>query len=137
RMRRLNMSNQDSQEIKVNSLRLFSYLKNNKALLILTIILGLATGVLQLLAPLIIAQIIDLYFTGVYEVAKYLILLLVNFVLNLITNLVLGLNVAKLSNRVSNQIRNEAFKHLTILPMDFYDNADQGDIISRLTNDIQ
>lgn len=131
------MSNQDFQEIKVNSLRLFSYLKNNKALLILTIILGLATGVLQLLAPLIIAQIIDLYSTGVYEVAKYLILLLLNFVLTLITNLVLGLNVAKLSNRVSNQIRNEAFKHLTILPMDFYDNADQGDIISRLTNDIQ
>ena len=129
--------NISSGSIWKNFLRLMEYGKNYKFLLGLTIVLGLLVGVLQLLAPLQIAKILDAYVAGNYNQVRNISILAVIYIFSFVTELILGRNVAKLSNRISSTLRGETFAHLTELPTSFYDRSKQGDVISRLTNDVQ
>lgn len=129
--------NISSGSIWKNFLRLMEYGKNYKFLLGLTIVLGLLVGVLQLLAPLQIAKILDAYVAGNYNQVRNISILAVIYIFSFVAELILGRNVAKLSNRISSTLRGETFAHLTELPTSFYDRSKQGDVISRLTNDVQ
>ncbi len=120
-----------------NFLRLMKYGRNHKLLLGFTIFLGLLVGVFQLLAPLQIARILDAYVAGNYTQLRNISILAVIYIISFITELILGRNVAKLSNRISSSLRGNTFAHLTELPTSFYDRSKQGDVISRLTNDVQ
>ena len=129
--------NISSGSIWKSFLRLMEYGKSHKFLLGFTIVLGLLVGVLQLLAPLQIAKIIDAYVAGNYNQVRNISILAVIYIFSFVTELILGRNVAKLSNRISSTLRGETFAHLTELPTSFYDRSKQGDVISRLTNDVQ
>lgn len=129
--------NISSGSIWKNFLRLIEYGKNYKFLLGFTIVLGLLVGILQLLAPLQIAKILDAYVAGNYNQVRNISILAVIYIFSFVTELILGRNVAKLSNRISSTLRGETFAHLTELPTSFYDRSKQGDVISRLTNDVQ
>ena len=120
-----------------NFLRLMEYGKTHKLLLAFTIFLGLLVGVFQLLAPLQIAKILDAYVVGNYKQVQNISILAVIYIFSFVAELILGRNVAKLSNRISSSLRGETFAHLTELPTSFYDRSKQGDVISRLTNDVQ
>ncbi len=120
-----------------NFLRLMEYGKTHKLLLAFTIFLGLLVGVFQLLVPLQIAKILDAYVVGNYKQVQNISILAVIYIFSFVAELILGRNVAKLSNRISSSLRGETFAHLTELPTSFYDRSKQGDVISRLTNDVQ
>ncbi len=113
------------------------YGKTHKLLLAFTIFLGLLVGVFQLLVPLQIAKILDAYVVGNYKQVQNISILAVIYIFSFVAELILGRNVAKLSNRISSSLRGETFAHLTELPTSFYDRSKQGDVISRLTNDVQ
>lgn len=129
--------NISNQSIWKNFLRLMEYGKDYKLLLAFTIFLGLLVGVFQLLAPLQIAKILDAYVVGNYKQVQNISILAVIYIFSFVAELILGRNVAKLSNRISSSLRGETFAHLTELPTSFYDRSKQGDVISRLTNDVQ
>lgn len=129
--------NISNQSIWKNFLRLMEYGKTHKLLLAFTIFLGLLVGVFQLLVPLQIAKILDAYVVGNYKQVQNISILAVIYIFSFVAELILGRNVAKLSNRISSSLRGETFAHLTELPTSFYDRSKQGDVISRLTNDVQ
>ncbi len=130
------MANNNRKNLSTEA-RLFSYLSENKLRLAITIIMGVLSGLFQLLAPLLIARILDAYTLGDYDQVRNIILLLLSYLASLVSMLILGLNVAQLTNEVATKIRVEAYNKLSDLPVSFYDTSDQGDTISRLTNDIQ
>ncbi len=136
-LRNKNDKNISNTAIWKNFLRLMKYGRNHKLLLGFTIFLGLLVGVFQLLAPLQIARILDAYVAKNYNQLLNILLLVVIYIFSFVTELILGRNVAKLSNRISSSLRGDTFAHLTELPTSFYDRSKQGDVISRLTNDVQ
>lgn len=136
-LRNKNNKNISNTAIWKNFLRLMKYGRNHKLLLGFTIFLGLLVGVFQLLAPLQIARILDAYVAENYNQLLNILLLVVIYIFSFVTELILGRNVAKLSNRISSSLRGDTFAHLTELPTSFYDRSKQGDVISRLTNDVQ
>lgn len=136
-LRNKNDKNISNTSIWKNFLRLMKYGRDHKLLLGFTIFLGLLVGVFQLLAPLQIARILDAYVAENYNQLLNILLLVVIYIFSFVTELILGRNVAKLSNRISSSLRGDTFAHLTELPTSFYDRSKQGDVISRLTNDVQ
>lgn len=136
-LRNKNDKNISNTAIWKNFLRLMKYGRDHKLLLGFTIFLGLLVGVFQLLAPLQIARILDAYVAENYNQLLNILLLVVIYIFSFVTELILGRNVAKLSNRISSSLRGDTFAHLTELPISFYDRSKQGDVISRLTNDVQ
>ncbi|MGB4411511.1 MAG: ABC transporter ATP-binding protein [Atribacterales bacterium] len=118
--------------------RLWWYLSEHKIRLFLVLFLVAITSVLTLVGPYLIGKAIDNYiiprdFNGLF---RLLILMAAIYVLmSLFTWLQSRtmINVAQLTIR---NMRKDAFDKLQILPVSFFDARPRGDIMSRLTNDI-
>ncbi len=125
--------------IKATIKRLLSYMGIYKyALLFIALTLIFATG-LALLVPILISTAIDDYFlvydfTGVYRIVAYiLVLALFNSVVRFFSRFVM----VRISQRVIKKIREDAFNKLMKAPVSYFDRTGTGDIVSRLSNDIE
>ena len=117
--------------------RLLSYLRRGKAELFYLIVLSLLLGTLQLAAPLLLGRILDSMLPGSQMNFKLLGLLALCYAGSFFLGLLQGREVAKVSFRTAGRLREDAFSHLTKLPTAFFDRARHGDIINRLTTDVQ
>lgn len=120
--------------------RLAEYISDNKKYLVLVIISALFANVFMLIAPYISGRAID-FIKGENSVdfpmvTKFLAILLVLYVLNALFTWGMTVFTNALSNRSIEKMRKDAFEKLSKLPLRFYDGHSHGDIISRLTNDI-
>lgn len=118
-------------------LRLISYLRRGRAELVFLILLSLLLGGLQLAAPLLLGRLLDSMLPGKELNYKLLFALAGCYAGSFALGLLQGREVAKVSFRTAGILRDEAFARLTKLPMQFFDRAKHGDIINRLTSDVQ
>lgn len=120
--------------------RLYAYIARNKKYLILLIISAVLANIFMLAAPYLSGRAIDfirgegdvdfsmvLKFSGIL-LSVYLLNALFTWGMTVFTNI--------LSNRTIEKMRTDAFLSISRLPLKFFDNHLHGDIISRLTNDI-
>ena len=120
--------------------RLYSYTAQYKWLLISLIFAALLANVFALVAPFVSGRAID-FIKGENNVdfpmvSKFCIILLSVYFLNAAFTWVMTVFTNILSNRVIEKIRLDAFFKIEKLPLKFFDNHSHGDVISRLTNDI-
>lgn len=69
-------------------------------------------------------------------VLKFILILLFVYVLNAAFTWVTTALTNTLSNRTIEALRQDAFHKISLLPLRFFDNHSHGDVMSRLTNDI-
>ncbi len=117
--------------------RLLAYLKPERTTLVLVIVTSLIAGLLQLLAPRLTGLVLDSMLPGMAFRQELLLGLGLCYLGAFLAGILQSRGVARLSNRAAGRLRQDAFEHLTRLPMRYYDSASHGDVISRLTNDIQ
>ncbi len=102
--------------------------------------LGLATATaLGLVYPMLLKVLIDdMIIPGEYEGLLGLALLAVGIVmLKAGCQYVHGFSGGRLGNRLASRLRNASYEKLQVLPFSFYDSARTGDLMSRLTADIE
>jgi ATP-binding cassette subfamily B multidrug efflux pump len=122
-------------------LRLSAYLKDVKWQLVLAIILTIASNVLALIGPALSGYAIDaiepgkgaVLFDKVFYYAKWMILFYVG---SSIFSYALSLLMLKISQRITKNLRKDLFNKLSTLPVGYYDTHQAGDIISRISYDI-
>lgn len=118
--------------------RLLDYFVRSKALL-----LGLMGAVLlvtltSLASPALQGQVIDAMKEGRWGQFRLLLVwLLVSFLLNVVFTLVQGVLAARLSQRIVARMRYGLFEKLDHLPISYLDRHSSGDLMSRMTNDIE
>ena len=127
------------KQIKETLKRLLGYMGVYKyAVFLIFIMLFIATS-LALLVPILFARAIDEYiyfldFTPVYRIAVIIIFLaLFNSLVRFVSRFIM----VRISQRVVKKIRSDAFGQLMKAPMKHYDKMDAGDIVSRLSNDLE
>ncbi|NPE08923.1 MAG: ABC transporter ATP-binding protein [Asgard group archaeon] len=131
---------------KVSDLKLirwsFSYLKEHKLLVFVTILFIITSSVVALASPQLIRYIIDDAFgvnpTSVGDSTLLLYLTLGLLSVTILTAVIqifktIGLN--NLGLRAIRDIRDDAFGKLQSFSLDFFDNNEAGRIISKVTND--
>ncbi len=117
--------------------RLMSYFKSYFLLLTLVFLLAMAATVLALLTPYLIGKAVDQLIHGdLSEVVRIVWLILVVNVLTMVAGLGQGMMMATLSQRAMRELRGDLFRHLQKLSLRFFDSQSQGDLMSRLTNDM-
>lgn len=127
--------------MKNNTLRkLYSYVAEYKGLMSALIIAALLANAFALAAPFVSGRAID-FIKGENTVdfamvSKFCAILLAVYLLNGGFTWVMTFFTNVLSNRTIEKIRRDAFFKIENLPLKFFDNHSHGDIISRLTNDI-
>ena len=120
--------------------KLNSYIAGNRKYLILVIISALLANIFMLVAPYISGRAID-FIKGENNVdfpmvAKFIGILFAVYVLNALFTWGMTVFTNALSNHSIEKMRKDAFGKISKLPLKFFDGHSHGDIISRLTNDI-
>lgn len=123
--------------------KIFAYLNRYRAAFVVAIILAAIGTALTLIGPDIISRMTDLISDGllpgtidleaVVALAVILIVIyLASFVLTTIQNYIM----ATISQRTAERLRTDVSQKINRLPLKYFDRSRTGDILSRVTNDI-
>jgi ATP-binding cassette subfamily B protein len=118
--------------------RLLPYLNPFKVILILVMVFVLIYTVLGLIGPYLMGVAID-KFIATKDAAGLVKIALVMLVVYLLNNLFQAISawlMSDVSQRALKQLRKDLFGHLQSLPIGFFDRHPAGELMSRLTNDI-
>lgn len=121
--------------------RLFRYLSHYRFLLILGIVIGIVGNLFALIGPMLSGRAIDAITPGkgnvdFETVFFYAGMMIIFYVLSAIISYFLALLMLAISQKVVKQMRNEVFSKLMELPVSFYDRNMAGEIISKISYDI-
>jgi ATP-binding cassette, subfamily B, multidrug efflux pump len=121
--------------------RLWNYVYHSKWMLISAVILSIASNVFALLGPMLSGYAIDaiepgkglVVFQTVFYYAGWMILF---YIASAILSYILSIVMLHLSQRIVRRMREDVFTKLADLPVGYFDNNQTGDIISRISYDI-
>ncbi|HCR41051.1 MAG TPA: ABC transporter [Lachnospiraceae bacterium] len=121
--------------------RLWHYLTQYKYLLLLAIVLTISSNLLALIGPMLSGRAIDaiepgkgrVNFEAVFYYAGWMLLF---YVISSALSFLLTNIMIRLSQKIIKKMREDIFRKLADLPVSFFDRNQAGDIISRISYDI-
>ena len=137
-----NTNVQTKPTIKWGVLRkLLPYLWEQKALLIPSMILVAVSSGLSLAGPMLSGEAIKEIANGkgrinMDTVIMFCSLMAIFYILSSILSYINSIIMIRLSKRISFNMRKQVFSHLLSLPISYFDKNQTGDIVSRLSYDI-
>lgn len=128
---------EDARDIKKTIRRLLTYLKPYTWQLVLVTVFVLLGTVLNLLGPMLFGQAVDLYIIprDLDGLGRLVLILLGIYLGANITSAITGYIMLGISQKLIRDIRFNLFAHLQMLSMDYHDEHETGDLMSRMTND--
>ena len=127
-----------AKDSKGTVLRVWNYLGRYKSGLVIVVIATLLTSLLAILIPWLFAQGIDLIYFD-YDLNGAVIFGLYIIGIAVLTSTVRFISrytMVIISQKTVKKIRKDAFDKLQNLPVKYYDTNQPGDIVSRITNDV-
>ena len=118
---------------------LFFNLGKYKPLLIVAIIFAVLATILNIVGPRILNQLMTLIFQGNYqisEITKFGLIILGIYLLASILNYFQGFCMSKVSIQLAKKMRSDIIRKINALPLNYFDKHSYGDILSRVTNDV-
>lgn len=133
------MSNNIRNELVTNKLK--HYAKREAKTLSIGLIISMVSTAMEIIGPLIIGYILNNHIRIGME-SKDFITILKLLVVYLIVYLLSGwfsnlavVSFEKAANVISFNVQKDVYKHVTRLPISYFDSLPAGDIVSRITND--
>ncbi len=122
-------------------LRLWKYLSRYRLLLVLSLGLTVLSNFLSLMGPRLSGLAVDAMEPGPGQVEfplvfRYAGLMLLFYLVSSLLTWVLSVVMIRLSQKTVYQMRRDVFEKLTRLPVGFFDTTQTGDIISRISYDV-
>lgn len=132
------MTIEKSKNKKKTISRLFYYFKSEVKYLVLLFIFVIVSVGLTSVSPILQSKAIDTFTTLEFSNLKnILILMLCVFIAQAIASFVLSFVSGILSQRVVRRMRKDLFDKIVNLPISYLDMHSHGDIMSRMTNDVE
>lgn len=118
--------------------RLMHYFKQEKRLLLTLLLCVVGVTLAGLVAPSIQGKAIDSIKNNVWKTLSYCILaLLLIYPVHSLLSLGQARLAAKLSQRITGMLRHDLFKKIDRLSIKYLDTHSNGDVMSRMTNDVE
>ncbi|WP_132004898.1 ABC transporter ATP-binding protein [Mesobacillus foraminis] len=131
-----------AKDFKKTAKQLISYCKTYLPLIVIALILAMAGSVFNIAGPELLSQITDLITEGlmtsidldaVVNVTGFLAFL---YGLGFFFNYIQGFIMATVTQRVSKNLRSDISTKINRLPLKYFDSTSTGDVLSRVTNDV-
>lgn len=129
--------------------QLIGYLGKYNWIIVIVLLLAAASTVFQIFGPKILGQATTLIFEGVMDqisgsggginfsaVADILIRVLILYVISAFLNFLQGYVMSGVSMDITYRFRQDIAKKINRLPLQYFDRVSQGDVLSRVTNDV-
>lgn len=120
-------------------IRLLSYLKNSKFKIFISTLFVLSVSVISFTTPILIKTGVDQFikigdFNGLIKIIVFLVIL---YLLSALFSFLSSITMIYVSQGAIKNIRTQLFEKIQTLSLSFYDRHKDGDIMSRLTNDVE
>ena len=122
--------------------KVFAYMKNSIPAIIVALILAAAAAVLTIIGPDKIGEMTTLMQKGLYGevdmsgITKIGITLAVIYIAGAVFNFIQHYIMATVTLKTSKRMRGNLSEKINKVPMSYFNKTSQGDILSRITNDI-
>ena len=123
------------KHMKKTTKRLFDTLKGDKKGFIMILIFSILSSASGIFSPLVIGRVVLAINNG-NAVVLFILMLVGIYATNFMVNLLQGIIAAVFSQRVTHRIRTQLFDAMVKLPLSFFDTRQHGELMSRLTNDV-
>ena len=130
------------KDFKNTMRQLISYCRIYLPAIIIALILAMAGSVFNIIGPDILSDITDLITEGMMTsidldaVVSIASLLAFLYGLGFLFNYVQGFIMATVTQRVSKNLRTDLSTKINRLPLKYFDSTSTGDVLSRVTNDV-
>ncbi len=122
--------------------KLITYCKNYMPIIVIALTSAVIGTILTLLGPDKLSEMTDVITSGILtnidmeKVTSIGLTLVVIYGISLVLNLTQGYIMATVTQRVSKSLRKDISKKINKLPMWYYNSSTTGDLLSRVTNDV-
>jgi ATP-binding cassette, subfamily B, multidrug efflux pump len=128
-----------SKNTRETLLRLWRYIERQRWVLVGSTILVVITTIVTLLGPFLMGKAIDTYITtgDLQGLLGLLGLMLITYVVGSAGTWLQAYLMAGMAQQAVRDIRADLFERLQDLPVKFFDQRPHGEVMSRLTNDVE
>lgn len=137
------MPGEKAKDFKSTITKLLTYLKPFKLRIVVVFLFAMASTVFSILSPAILGGATDIIVRGLggngidfSKLFDILVLLAVLYVASFIFAYIQGFMMAGISQKVTYQLRKNMSEKMDKLPLNYFDTKTHGEILSRVTNDI-
>lgn len=137
-----------AKDFKGSILNLLKYIGKYKIALFFVIIFAIASTVFNIVGPKVLGNATTELFNGVLSkfsggaginftaIANILISLLIMYIASAVFAFIQGIIMANISQKIGYRLRNEISHKINLLPMNFFDKKQTGEVLSIVTNDV-
>ena len=131
-----------AKDFKTATSRLFKELKGYKILIGIAILLAIAGSILSIFTPNKLSEVTDkiqeglmgnMDLTAIKNISLFLLIL---YICSALCTYIQAICMANVSNRFAQNLRSRISTKINKLPLKYFDKHQSGDILSRVTNDV-
>lgn len=133
----------NSREMKTIMKNISVAMKKYLGLLIVSLVLLICSVVIAVLAPTVTKDLTDTISAGsamknidMQEVFRFGITLVIMYVLSMFCSVISGMTITTVAMRYAQQLRKAICEKINRVPLRYFDTSSMGDVMSRLTNDV-
>lgn len=136
---RFNGPAEKAKNQKATLLRIWSYLKNQRIGIISSIFFVIVSSILSLIGPLFIGEIIDehIFKLDIDGTIRMVLILAAIYIISALFTWLQTYVMIRVSQKTIQQLRQHLFEKFQSLPLSIFDKRQQGDLMSRMTNDVE
>lgn len=127
------------KDFKKTFKRVFMYFKKDKKITRLIFLLVIIDSIISTIIPYTLGKVVDIINIDIYSKSIFLkgiLILLLFYIIEFLVKLSKGIFTARLSQSIVRDMRRNLFLKFRNLPINFFDKSSTGDIMSRVTNDV-
>ena len=135
-------SNEKAKDFSGTMRQLLVYSKSYLWIIIIALVLSLLSSIFAIIGPDKLKDMTNIITEGlatqinITKIKQIGFILIILYSLSMIFNYIQGIIMALVSNKIAKKMRSEIAIKINKIPLSYFDNTTIGDILSRVTNDV-
>lgn len=140
--------NEKAKDLKGTLKKLLKYISSYKISIFFVLFFAIGSTIFMILGPDILGEATTVLYEGLIamvtgtggidfsKIGKILIWLLCIYMISAMLSYLQGFLMTGVSNKVTYRLRKDISKKMNLLPLSYYDKTTNGEVLSRITNDV-
>ena len=135
-------NNEKPKDLALGTKKLIQYLRVFMPAIVIAFIISALSSILSIIGPNKLSDLTDIITEGLLTgidlkaVASIALFLLILYLFSALFNFISGFIMATIANKFARELREKISKKINHLPLKYFDEHSYGDVLSRVTNDI-
>lgn len=136
------MRKKNEMNSKGGLLNLIKYMKEHRIYLVIALIFAIGGSTITVISPDKLSEVTDIITQGIIsgididKINKICITLIILYIMSIVLSYLQGFIMATVTQKTTKKLRSDITNKINRLPLKYYDKTTVGDVLSRVTNDV-